>query len=342
MNVLIVKTSSLGDIIHTLPALTDAAHHIPAIQFDWVVEEGFAEIPSWHSSVQQVIPIALRRWRKSIIQSLKNREWLVFLRSLRAKPYDMIIDAQGLIKSALITKMARGYRVGLDKSSLTEPFARFAYQKLLSVDLSQHAIWRMRKIFSAALDYPFCSDSPVYGIAGDRFQCPEITLKKPYCIFLHGTTWVSKRWPETHWIALAKRFKQAGYTVYMPWNNSSEYHFVERVSHQSNAVCILPRMNFSTMAGLLLKSKIVVSVDTGLAHLAAALEVPVFALYGPTHPARVGIVGQQAIPIDSHHPCVHCDKSSCSRGKNDAWSLCLCAISPETVWDHVKTTLGEH
>jgi heptosyltransferase-1 len=194
MRVLIIKISSLGDIIHTLPALTDAGKAISDISFDWVVEESFAEIPAWHPLVDSVIPVALRRWRKNPLRALYNKEWRKFYRQLKAKQYDMVIDAQGLIKSAILCRMARGLRVGLDKQSLTEPLARFAYQKTVTVDLQKHAIYRMRNIFAQALQYPIASTNPDYGISITQFNNRNHSINilnkeiNNYFVFLHGTT----------------------------------------------------------------------------------------------------------------------------------------------------------
>ena len=129
MRVLLIKTSSLGDVIHTLPALTDAARAIPGIRFDWVVEEGFAEIPAWHPAVDAVIPVAIRRWRKKPLQAVRSGEWSNFKRRLRETQYDLVIDAQGLLKSAWLTRYARAEVVGLDKSSAREPLAARFYQR---------------------------------------------------------------------------------------------------------------------------------------------------------------------------------------------------------------------
>ena len=139
MRVLLVKTSSLGDVIHALPALTDAARAIPGITFDWVVEEGFAEIPTWHPSVGNVIPVAIRRWRKNLWETIKSGEWRRFKQRLRAEKYDLVIDAQGLLKSALLTRYVKAPVAGFDRDSAREPLASRFYQRRLAVARGQHA-----------------------------------------------------------------------------------------------------------------------------------------------------------------------------------------------------------
>ena len=153
MRVLLIKTSSLGDVIHTLPALTDAMNALPGIQFDWVVEEGFAEIPTWHPAVANVIPVAIRRWRKNLWQTVKNGEWRRFKQRLRDTRYDLVIDAQGLLKSAWLTRYVKAPVAGLDKTSAREPMAARFYDRPYAVARGQHAVERLRQLFAQALGY---------------------------------------------------------------------------------------------------------------------------------------------------------------------------------------------
>jgi len=164
MRVLLIKTSSLGDVLHTLPALTDAAEAIPGIRFDWVVEEAFAEIPEWHPAVGRMIQVAIRRWRKAPLKAILSGEWTTFRRQLRAREYDLVLDAQGLIKSALLSRMAKGRVVGLDKNSAREPLASRFYQQGFPVERGEHAIVRLRKLFAKALDYELPTSALDYGI----------------------------------------------------------------------------------------------------------------------------------------------------------------------------------
>lgn len=138
MRVLIVKTSSMGDVLHTLPALTDAQQVIPGIQFDWVVEEGFAQIPSWHDAVDRVIPVAIRRWRKAWFSAPIKAERKAFRDAVQAQQYDAIIDAQGLVKSAaLVTRLGRGVKHGMDWSTAREPWpACFTTESITSLKRS--------------------------------------------------------------------------------------------------------------------------------------------------------------------------------------------------------------
>lgn len=285
MKVLIVKTSSMGDVIHTLPALNEASKFYPDIKFDWIVEESFAEIPAWHKSVDKVIPIALRRWRKHPLRILKTRELSTFYKTLKSQHYDFIIDAQGLIKSALIAYMAKGIRYGMDKYSARESLAAYCYQRKFSIPKQQHAITRVRQLFSKVLDYKMPDDFPNYGI--------DISSdKENYLVFIHGTSRPNKLWPKDNWVALAKLAAGYGYTIKIPWNNPEEYDRAKYIARQSDNVQVLAKSNLTEIANILRKAKSVISVDTGLGHLAAALNVPTISLYGPTDEKLIGTCGK--------------------------------------------------
>jgi len=284
MNVLLVKTSSMGDIIHTLPALTDAGKIFPDIKFDWVVEENFVEIPGWNSLVNQIIPIALRRWRKSILTTLRNNEWRLFYKALTAKQYDLIIDAQSLIKSAVITKLARGECYGLDKNSARESLASLLYKHKVFIPKEQPAIARIRQLFSKVLKYDLPNTEPDYGINLSL----NSTVDNSYLVFLHGTTSNDKCWAESNWIALAKFAAQKNYLVQLAWSNDSEYKRVCNIAGKCDNVKILPKSNLTVLANVIKNAKGVVAVDTGLGHLAAAFKKPMVSLYGPSDPKLVG------------------------------------------------------
>jgi len=307
MKILIIKTSSLGDIIHTLPALTDAAHAIPNIEFDWVAEAGFAEIPAWHNRVNRVIPLEWRRWRKNFPQAWRDGEFKRFYTDLRKNHYDKIIDAQGLLKSAIITRMSKGERCGLDFSSARETLAAAFYQRRYSVLFEQHAVVRARQLFALALGYPIPDSTPDYAIA-EHFSKQTVSLEwlsakkitspeRPAILFIHGTTRDDKEWPEQHWQALAQQCVQAGYNVLLPWGNAREQQRALRIADVSAHVYVLPKLNLNDLAQTLLAVKCAVAVDTGIGHLAAALNVPTVSLYGPTDPEMIGACGRSQIHL---------------------------------------------
>ncbi len=295
MRVLMIKMSSLGDIIHTLPALTDARRHNPHIQFDWVVEPAFAEIPRFHSAVKNIISAPLRKWRKNIFQTLKNAELENFHKLLNQEKHDVVIDAQGLIKSGLVSWFSKGIRCGYDRNSIREPLASFFYNKSFNISWDFHAIPRMRRLLSQSLDYPFVDDTPEYGI--DKSQFPQ--TRENYCVFLHGTARSDKCWPENLWAELIALLNQKypDVKILLPWGNTEEHLRAEKLAKNNPTVEVLPKSTLTELAGLLLHSKFNIAVDTGLGHLSAALDARTISLYGPTDPKLIGTVGKNQIHI---------------------------------------------
>lgn len=338
MRVLIIKTSSMGDIIHTLPALTDAANAIPGITFDWLVEDSFADIPLWHPAVNRVIPVALRRWRKGYFSKETRAEWKTLRQQLHDQQYDLVLDAQGLVKSAFLTFFALGKRAGLNFRSARESLASFAYQKKCNVNFYQHAIVRMRSLFSLALDYPLPKIEPDYGLTANAFL-PLINDEK-YLVFLFGTTWATKQWPVSYWSELADMAGRAGYRVKISGYSAEECEQATRIASASKAIDVLPRLNIKAMAALLAHAKAVVAVDTGFAHLAAALSVPTVSLYGPTNPAYTGALGKSSVHIAADFPCAPCISRKCSYKKaSTVTPACYTSLQPVRVWNAVRELL---
>jgi heptosyltransferase-1 len=324
MHVLLIKTSSMGDVIHALPALTDAMRAIPGIRFDWVVEEAFQEIPAWHPAVDRVIPVALRRWRKQPLKALISGEWGRFKRALRERRYDLVLDSQGLMKSAWLAQKARGPRVGFDKKSAREPLASWFYQKKLSVSPDQHAITRQRELFGAALGYPVPDSAPDSALSIKW----EPDREHPYVFFLHGTSWPSKEWPEENWIELAKLANADGYQVKLTWGNEREKVRAERIAAASDAI-VLPQMGLREISQELAGANRVVGVDSGFAHLAAAIGVSAITLYGATDPGKTGAQGmtQKNIFIDVY--CSPCFSKNCTL----SYQICWKDAYPKKIWE---------
>ncbi len=340
MRVLIVKTSSLGDVIHTLPAVNDAARALPGIEFDWLVEEGFAEIPVLHPAVKNVIPVALRRWRKRPWAADVRSEWRACRARFQQQPYDAVIDAQGLIKSAWLARKAPGVRYGLDRQSAREPLASLAYQRKISVSKDQHAIQRVRQLFAQALGYE-CADEVSYGLELSRLP-PAQPQAKPYVLFLHGTTWVNKHWPEPYWCDLAREVVAAGFRVVLPWGNDAERGRAERIAkHVGDDVCILPRLSLMQLAAQIVAARAVVGVDTGLSHLTAALNVPELVLFGPTNAALTGVLGARQRNLSAEFACAPCLKRECTyAGQAAVQPACFTTLAPAQVWAKLQTLLS--
>ena len=305
MHVLVVKTSSMGDVIHTLPAIEDATKAIPGIKFDWLIEEGFQEIPAWHDSVDKVIPIALRRWRKSWLKAFFSSEIKLFLKKLREKKYDVIIDAQGLLKSAVPAKFARGTLVGFDKASAREGIAAKFYDRDLTVDKSLHAIERVRRLFARALGYEYQDTSPAV-----KLNLNAAEEDKKGILFLHGTTWPSKHWPDDSWLELGKLLKEESEAIFLPWATAQERARADWLGKKLD-VSVLPKLSLTEIAELMLKVKAVVGVDTGLTHLAALLDVRSIGIYGSTDVGLTGAMGIKHENLKSNFECSPCLNKKC-------------------------------
>ncbi|MDV5227314.1 lipopolysaccharide heptosyltransferase RfaC [Providencia rettgeri] len=291
MRVLLVKTSSMGDVLHSLPALTDAQHVFPEIQFDWAVEEGFAQIPTWHSAVNQVIPVAIRRWRKNWFSAPIRAERTAFRQQLTATHYDAVIDAQGLLKSAfLVTRLAHGAKHGYDRHSIREPIASFFYDYKHQISKQQHAVERIRQLFAASLGYDCPKTQGDYAIAQHFLHAPT-ELQGEYVVFLHSTTRDDKHWPEEHWRSLIALMAESGVKIKLPWGAEHEYQRALRLAEGFDFVDVLPKLTLAEVALQIANAKAVVSVDTGLSHLTAALDKTNFTLFGPTDPGLIGGYG---------------------------------------------------
>lgn len=297
MRVLIVKTSSMGDVLHTLPALTDALNAHPDIHFDWAVEEGFAQIPSWHVAVENVIPVAIRRWRKAWFSAEVSAERKAFRNAVQANQYDAIIDAQGLVKSAaLVTRLGRGIKHGLDWSSAREPLASLFYNRRHHVEKRQHAVERIRELFAKSLGYAKPTAQGDYAIAQHFLATPPDDANQ-YVVFLHATTRDDKHWPEAHWRNLIEKMGATGIRIKLPWGAEHERLRAMRLAEGLKFVDVLPRLSLSDIARQLAGACAVVSVDTGLSHMTAALDKPNLTLYGPTDPGLIGGYGKNQTVI---------------------------------------------
>lgn len=309
MRLLLIKMSSMGDVFHLLPALTDAMQAMPNLQVDWVVEKAFSEIPTWHPAVKQVFAIELRKWRKHPWQH--RQDIAAFFEQIKLNQYDLIVDAQGLLKSVWVARKIRKDTqipiAGFDWQSAREPLASLFYQHTYRVEKQQHAIVRLRNLLSQALGYAWQLNAPIrYDLALPEADAPLVRQWAPqsYWVMLHGTTWDTKLWPESYWLALAKQVVALGYGVVLPWGNEVEKSRSESIVKQLNnhqAWCPDTKLNLSQMAHLLKQAKQVVSVDTGLSHVAAALEVPLLVLYRVTNPVLVGACGEKVQQLKS--PC---------------------------------------
>lgn len=289
----------MGDVFHTFPALTDLMHAKPGLVVDWLVEEAFAEIPTWHPLVDRVLPIALRRWRKQPFSKQTRQQKAEFFARVNQQKYDLVLDAQGLLKSVWVARQIDAPKVGLDWSSAREKFASLFYDRKIQVAKDQHAITRLRELFAKALNYPVPTSPIAYGLNHQAWSSLSELDQQPYVVCLHATTWETKYWTEDYWQQLISKLNQQGLKVVLPWGNKEEKARSDRLAAKHQAWCPPQQLKLTDMARLLKHAQAVVSVDTGLSHVAAALEVPMVVLYRVTDPKLVGALGQQVTHLCS-------------------------------------------
>ena len=285
--ILLIKTSSLGDVVHNLPVLADIAAARPDVTIDWVVEEAFAAIPRLHPRVSQVLPVAMRRWRRALWNPAVWGEVRAFIRNLRDQHYDAVIDTQGLLKSAWIAAAARGMSHGLDWQSSREPLG-FFYDRRHHVPWGQHAVERNRQLAAQALGYTLSAPAQ-YGIAAATQSFTWLDPSRPHAVLLHATSADRKLWPEERWIELGKTLAAQGISSVLPWGTAAEHERSLRLAQQIAQAVVPERLELSLLAALLAQARVVVGTDTGLTHLAGALGVPTVGIYCATDPAATGL-----------------------------------------------------
>ncbi len=325
--ILLVKLTSLGDLIHTLPALTDASLAHPDLQCDWAIDEGFSEVALWHTAVAKIFLTNHRKWRTNPIASIPSIYRLA--KTLRSQSYDLIIDGQGNFKSALLTLLANGVRAGFDRESVRESIAQYAYHKKYSASWKIHAIDRLRRLFSGALNYPLPATPPDFSIQQDRFIKPSFDLPPSFLVFIHSATWETKLWPEEHWIELMRK---VDLPILLPWGNEQEKERGARLAAASPNAILLPKLSLSEMGYILSRAKACVSVDTGLSHLAAALKVPCVTLYGATDAGIIGASGQNQLHLQAKRFCAPCNQKKCRYASSSLNSPCMVEITPDWVF----------
>lgn len=285
MRILLIKTSSLGDVIHNLPVATDLRVRFPDAAIDWVVEEAFADVVRLHPGVRRVLPVAIRRWRGSLLAPATWSEAAAFRATLQQERYDLVLDTQGLLKSALIARMARGRRCGYAAASAREPVAARFYDTTFAVPTSLHAVERNRRLASLAAAYPM-TPAPDYGIAlsraaGDEARC---------AVLLTATSRDDKLWPEERWIGLGRALQDKGLVCLLPSGSPVERERAIRIAQAIPGAVALPPLGLDALARQLATARLVVGVDTGLVHLAAALGRPTVALFCASDPALTGVL----------------------------------------------------
>ena len=292
-DILFIKTSSLGDVIHHMPAVSDARRHRPEAQIGWVVEEAFAPLVRLHRAVDSVIPVASRRWRRAVMSPTTWREIIEFHRAMRAQTHDTVIDAQGLVRSALIARFARGRRHGYDRASVREWPAPYCYDVHYHVDRSLHAITRNRMLTAEVLGY--APDGPLdFGLDRAALSAGESGRD---AILLHATARPEKEWPVASWIELARALAARGFSPLLPWGTEAERQRSAEIAAAVPGARAPDYQPLDGVARMIARAAFVVGVDTGLLHLAAALGVPLVAIFVGTEPGQHGPLGAGRIEI---------------------------------------------
>ncbi|MBE7416864.1 MAG: lipopolysaccharide heptosyltransferase I [Ideonella sp.] len=291
MRLLIVKTSSMGDVVHALPVVHDVRRAFPGAQIEWLVEASFAAIPRLHTGVGRVLPMAWRRWRKKLSSGDSWRAMRELRAQLREQRYDCVLDLQGLLKSALWGRQASGPLMGYDSASAREPLASWFYARKAHVGRDLHAVERCRQLAAAHLGYAPPSDAPVFGIQPGPGSWK---LRGPSAALIPCASRPEKIWPEARWIAVGKRIKAMGLSPLVLWGTEEEQVRAERIAAGCDGE-VPPFLNVHDMAALLAETKRVVGLDTGFSHLAAALGRPTIGIYCDHEPGLAGLVGTASV-----------------------------------------------
>jgi len=283
---LVVRPSSLGDIVHSLALVSDVATHAPGVAIDWVAEESFVPLVAMDPRVRRVIPLAFRRWRRSPLAPSTGAQFRSFARDLRGTPYTAIVDLQEQVKGALVARIARGERHGVDRHNIREPIATLLHDVHHAIARDQHFIDKARALAAAALGYAVAGPPHWKLVPPTR---NAVMPPSPYVLAFHGTSRADKLWPEAAWQGLIAHFAQASLTVLLPWGSDEERARSERLARSAPNAVVLPRQSLPELATLARSAEVVVGVDTGLTHLSAALRTPTVALFTTTDATLAGV-----------------------------------------------------
>ncbi|MEX0591236.1 MAG: lipopolysaccharide heptosyltransferase I [Xanthobacteraceae bacterium] len=273
--ILFIKTSSMGDVLHHMPAVTDAHRRFPDAHITWVVDELYAPLARLHLAVNEIVPIAVRRWRKHLHELPTWNEIRKATSKLRAHSYDAVIDTQGLVRTALMTKLVHGESHGYDADSIREPLASRFYDTRHKVGWDLHVIARNRTLTGRALGYE-PEGAPDYGFDRSHFRAEAAA---PYALLFHATAKTTKRWPEQRWAEIGKALAARGLEVVLPWGDAAERERSERLAGAIPGARVPDLKPILEVGKLIAGAQIVIGVDTGFLHIGAALGIPVVAVF---------------------------------------------------------------
>ena len=306
MRVLLVKLSSLGDVIHNLPVASDLARAQPGVEIDWLIEHPYAEIAAMHPAIKNVWPVPLRHLKKNWWSVAAWSDFLACRSRIVGRQYEHILDTQGLLKSAWVSHWAEGEVAGYSTNAAREPLASRCYDHTFDISRDLHAVERNRQLASRAFGYDVATP-PDYGLSGPALA-PKWLPDARYIVFLHATSRRNKSWPNSHWVELGRLAHAHGFRVVLPWGSVAEQNTSQHLASQWPDPVLPPAMSLRAAAAMLARADCVVGVDTGLAHLAVALGRPTVGLYVTTQPRLTGLYGDdRAINLgggNEHQPSI--------------------------------------
>ena len=287
MKVLIVKTSSLGDIVHANPIICDLKRNLDDIKIHWLVEESFASLISIFP-VEQAIISKFRTWKKNIFNKKTILDFINLCHQISSQDYDIVIDLQGLFRTGILCKSENAF--GYDLKSIKEPLGSLFYKNRIHVEKSLHAIYRNRLLLSKVFNYKIELEKPIFS-----FNLNKKNNLKNIIFFITGSSNAKKKWSIHNWVKLAKHLEQLNYQIFMPWGTPAEYEECLSIYDQTNNTKILEKMRLDTLVQELSQAKFVIGVDSGLTHLASALDIPTLGLFMHSHPNLTGIKNPNTI-----------------------------------------------
>jgi heptosyltransferase-1 len=303
--ILLVKLSSLGDVLHNLPIVWDLRKRLPHAQIDWIVEEAYVHLleplktTETFKGIDRIIPVAFRRWRKNLFSISVWRDFFAMRSLLQATSYDVVLETQGLLKSAFVCVLAKKSNnavvAGLGNAteySGYEPLARMFYTESVHVPLKCHAIDRSRWVMCSAFDWPLINrndEPPRFYPQAFVEQLSTLVfegLKKteqgdpiPYLVCFHSTARAAKRWPNEHWVELGEELSRQGYQLVFPWGSEAEMKVSALIASQIPGAIVPRAFSIEEAYSLVAHAALTIGVDTGLTHLSAVLGKPTVEIY---------------------------------------------------------------
>jgi heptosyltransferase-1 len=286
----------MGDLMHALPALTEAKEFNQDIVFDWVVDRSFSEVPKWHPAVNKVIKTDHRNWKKQFFSAESRDALRSVINDINNTEYDLVIDMQNNLKSSFVSYLCKHKVTGMDFKSVREFPAHLSYNKKINISKDLHAITRQNIILSEALGYSTLNSSD-YGITDVNFIKPSFDLPSEYVVLVQNASWKTKQWSIVNWQLLVNHLDKLGIDMILPSGNEEEYLRAKKISSVSGKTHVLKPIPLNEIAYIMNKAKFSVCSDTGLAHLSAVVDTPSLTLYGPTDTKLIGTKGNNQFHI---------------------------------------------